>query len=145
MTSARSPRSGLHVALVAGLAFIAILLGVLGMHASMVGAHGVGPEHAMAIDEPAPAVHASSAHAGSAHASASDPPHPMGGMGDLDCLLFGMLCSLGAVALAVLGILLRRPAAALRPLALPRGRPLIAPLTRPPLPPSLDLLSISRT
>lgn len=140
MVGAGSGRSGRRIALVAVLALVAILLGVIGMHATMVGVHDVRPRHATAMDEPALMVHAASIQP-----SAPDAQHPMGGMNDLDCLLFGMLCSIGGVALAMLGVLLRRPAAAARPLALPRGRPIVVSLTRPPRPPSLDLLSISRT
>lgn len=141
--TAVAARGRWRVLLVSGLAFVALLFGVVGMHAAMVGAahHDPGLEPAMSIagTPMAPSVV-------SVQAVPMDGPHDMGGMTDAGCLMFGMLCAFGVAALVVLvGILLRGPLARLRPTALPRSGLEIAALGRLPRPPTLELLSISRT
>ena len=69
--------------------------------------------------------------------------HGMGGMAAMDCLLLGMMClfGVGAVLLLILAGKLR---SLLRRLLAVRARTAVASL-RPPDPPSLLVLSISRT
>lgn len=69
----------------------------------------------------------------------------MGGMGAMDCMLLGMMCLFGVVALLLLVLggrlrSLRRRRLAVRALAAT-----VAGWLRPPAPPSLLVLSISRT
>lgn len=111
------------------------------MHASMVAGHG-SSGHAHASDSAAlvmPATITGTAD----HGASSD--HAMGDMNLADCLLLGMVCFLTAVAVLLLAVVIGNLRSLLRPRALAQS--LLAPLgrLRPPRPPSLLVLSISRT
>ncbi len=126
--------------LLAALAVSAILLGIVGMHASMAST-GHGVSH---VSDPMgmPEVAALSAVPSGDLMTGS---HGMGDMNGMDCLLLGVMCFLAAIAVVILLVHLTRLRTLLRPRASAQSlRALLAHLP-PPVPPSLHALSISRT
>ena len=126
--------------LLAALAVGAILLGIAGMHASMAGAHHGGSHIGASMGMPevsAPsAAPAEDLMAGS---------HGMGDMNGMDCLLLGLMCFVAAVAVVTLLVRITRLRAVLRPRAAAQSLRATLARLRPPVPPSLHALSISRT
>lgn len=141
MAGTATHERGVRIALLAVVALAAVLLSMAAMHASMVAGHG-SDGHAHALDATSMAMPA--AMAGTAD-SAPSSSHTMGDMNLADCLLLGMVCFLTAVAVLLLTVVVGNLRSLLRPRALAQS--LLAPIgrLRPPRPPSLLVLSISRT
>ena len=124
-------------ALVAVMALSALLLSLAAMHAAMGSASEQADHVHVASMSMAPAP------ADSQLGAATNSRTLLGGMSPTDCLLFGMVCFLMAVALLLLPVVFARLRSLLRSrdtqrLLQVQGR------LRPPRPPSLLLLSISR-
>jgi hypothetical protein len=132
---------GIRVALLAVVALAALLLSMAAMHASMVHERGAGGDM-HSVTSSVTAMPTASADQADAGASSN---HAMGDMNLADCLLLGMVCFLTAVAVLLVAVVIGRLRALLRPrdaahvLLTTLGR------LRPPEPPSLFVLSISRT
>lgn len=128
------------MALLAIVALSALLLSIVAMHASMAQAHDMATSErttsaaATQMTLPASAMDASP---GSHHA--------MGDMNLADCLLLGMICFLTAVAVLILAVLTGRMRSLLRPRVAAQSPAQTLRRLRPPEPPSLLDLSISRT
>lgn len=129
------------MALLAVVALAAVFLSMAAMHASMVAGHGPSGHDHPAI----PTTMAMPAAAASPADSGTSSDHALGDMNLADCLLLGMVCFLSAVAVLLLAVVIGNLRSLLRPRALAQS--LLAPLGpfRPPRPPSLFVLSISRT
>lgn len=116
-----------------------LLLGIAGMHAGMAdsSAH-TGSSHVAAVDAGTDMVMVGTA------AAVDVMQHGMGGMSAMDCLLLGMMCVFGAIALVLLLTLIAQPRSLLRRRLVVRARSDAAVTPRSD-PPSLLVLSISRT
>ena len=128
-------------ALLAVVALAALLLSMAAMHASMVGDHGSGGQghgSSMSAASTPPAM-ASQVDGGDSKARA------MGDMHLADRLLLCMVCFLTAVAVLLLAVVIGHLRSLLRPRAAARSLAVILRRLRPPTPPSLLALSISRT
>jgi hypothetical protein len=134
-------RRPVRIALLAVVALAAVLLSMAAMHASMVDGHQATGHSTstLSIDESMQAAMASPI----ADGPSSD--HVMGDMSLTDCLLLGMVCFLMSVALLLLAVALGRLRSVLRPRALAQASVAVLSRLRPPDPPSLLVLSISRT
>jgi hypothetical protein len=119
-----------------------LLFGIVAMHAQMA-SHDTRPGDTMSVS-------ATGAHAGKTEAAATMSAvmdvmqHGMGGMAAMDCLVLGMMCLFGALAVMLLLALTARLRALLRRRLAVRAQ-VVRGWARPPEPPSLLLLSISRT
>jgi hypothetical protein len=122
------------------LSVSALLCGIVAMHAQMAGADtSSGAMPVSAMDR-----HAGDVISSTVLGTATDVmQHGMGGMAAMDCLLLGMMCLFGVGALLLL-ILAGKLRSLLRRLLAIRARTAVGWL-RPPDPPSLLVLSISRT
>lgn len=135
-TSAR----GVRAALLAIIALLALVLGIVAMHASMVQGHNsanfeqTATVAAMQMTVPTSQMGASP----SSH-------HAMGDMNLADCFLLGMICFLAAIAVLIIAILSGRIRSLLRPRMAEQSLAQTLRWLRPPEPPSLLDLSISRT
>jgi uncharacterized membrane protein YeiB len=124
------------------LSITALLYGIVAMHAQLADA-GSTPSTSMSATYPTAA---SGMESGTALAAATDPmDHGMGGMGAMDCLSLGMMCLFGVVALLLLVLAVRLRSQLRRRLAVRTWAAAVAGPLRPPEPPSLLVLSISRT
>lgn len=140
VSAAATSERGVRVALLALVALSALLLSIAAMHASMVQQH-----HAAALGSTATT---SAMPMGAAAAQMVDDPssdHAMSGMNLADCLILGMVCFLTAVAVLLFGLLVGRVRRLLRPRAAAHSLTHVLNQLRPPEPPSLLTLSISRT
>lgn len=127
----------LRLALMAVFVLTTLVLSLAVMHAAMVSTPDPRSHGHVAPMSMAPAQAAGSVDI------AVGPEVPMGGISPMDCLLYGMVCFLMAVALLLLAIVFFQRQSFLRARALQlvakvRGR------ARIPSPPSLLVLSISR-
>jgi len=132
---------GARLALLAVVALGALLLGLAAMHASMVPGHsptGHSPASASA-DVPMPAAMATHIEA------VASSGHAMSDMNLADCLLLGMVCLLTVAAVLLVAVVIGRLRVLLRPRAAAHSALTAAGRFRPPAPPSLLVLSISRT
>lgn len=127
--------------LAAVLTLAALLLVLAGMHAPMAGASAM--EHASTGTSSVQHGHEVSPVPAADAVTSS--PHPHGGTGMLDCLLFGVLCALAVVALVRGAILLAARRRLLRPHVAARSLRSVLAHLRVPDPPSPLLLSMSRT
>lgn len=130
----------MRLVLLAVLALSSILLSMAAMHASMIEAHDSSSHlSAPATSMVMPAATAVQVVVG----IGSDQ-----GMGDMtmpDCLLLGMLCFLSATAVLLLVLVFARLRSILRPRIFAQSLEAVLGRLRPPEPPSLLVLSISRT
>jgi hypothetical protein len=125
-----------------------LLFGIVAMHAQMPG-HRASPGDLMSASAMGPDTShtetAATVDAGTNVTAVMDVmQHGMGGMAAMDCLVLGMMCLFGAVALLLLLALTGRLRLLLRRRLAVRALAAVGWL-RPPEPPSLLLLSISRT
>lgn len=141
MRSSAVDRRGVRAALLAVVALAALLLSMAAMHASMVNGHD-SSEQLHASTSAVMAMPAATASQGDTGASSD---HAMGDMNLADCLLLGMVCLLTAAAVLLVAVLLGRLRVLLRPRAAAQLLVTVAGRLRPPEPPSLLVLSISRT
>lgn len=130
----------LRAVILAVVALSAVLLGVAAMHASTVQHDPAGAPQQATMTVPM-----TTAAVGERMDAGASSDRAMGDMNLADCLILGMLCFLTAAALIVWSLLIARLRGLLRPRAAARslGRALRG--LRPPEPPSLLALSISRT
>lgn len=146
MHSSAVSRAGIRAVLLAIVVVAALLLSMAAMHASMLDAHRSGG-HMQATGAQVMAMPAAAVTQAGVGASAG---HAMGNMNLADCLLLGMVCFLTAAAVLLLTVVIRRLRSLLRPcdatyLQLAHSLRTAAGRLRPPEPPSLLVLSISRT
>ncbi len=142
--SATAPRA--RLLLLSVLSLGVLLFGIVAMHAHMAGDDApISDTMTSSVTASHDASMAANPTVASGTAAVMDVmQHGMGGMSAMDCLLLGMMCLFGIVALLLLIALsarlrsLLRRRLAVRPLA-------AAGWLRPPEPPSLLVLSISRT
>lgn len=140
--SAAEIRAGrLRMALLAALALCALLLGVAAMHASMIDRQAV--EVPTGVSASSTMVMTTSGADSTAGGASAD--HAMGEMNLLDCLVLGMLRFLSAVAVLILALLLGLDHQRLSPRATAGALVQAVRGLSPPRPPSLLVLSISRT
>lgn len=140
MTSRAAGRRGVRLALLAVVALATVLLSIAAMHASMVRGH----ESMSRIDHVA-ATSTAMANTSVVAVSTGSSDHTIGDMNLADCLLLSMVCFLMSVALFLLAVLLSRLRSVLQPRAAARAFGAWLGRLRPPDPPSLLILSISRT
>lgn len=140
MSAAESRAERLRIALLAVLALCALLLGMAAMHASMVDRLAGDSTGASAVS--VMTMSSSGADPDTGGASAD---HAMGDMDLLDCLVLGMLCFLAAVAAVILALLLGHEHQRLSPRATADALLQTVHGLASPRPPSLLVLSISRT
>lgn len=141
MRSSAGGRRGARAALLAVVALAALLLSMAAMHASMVNGHN-SSQHLHASASPVMAMPAAMTTQVDAGASSD---HAMGDMNLADCLLLGMVCFLTAAAVLLIAVAIGRLRVMLRPRAAAQAFLTAACRLRPPEPPSLLVLSISRT
>lgn len=123
-----------------------LLCGIVAMHAQLA---SVNTSSSTPMEALVAALHdAGGVAAGAGVAVAVDVmQHGMGGMSAMDCMLLGMMCLFGVVALLLLLLVLggRLRSLLRRCLAVRALASTVAGWLRPPAPPSLLVLSISRT
>lgn len=68
-----------------------------------------------------------------------------GGANPLDCLMIGVMCTIGMMAVGIMMLIYRRSSSSFVPAALTRVSAVISQYVAPLRPPSLLVLSISRT
>jgi hypothetical protein len=141
MRSSAGGRRGARAALLAVVALAALLLSMAAMHASMVNGHDPR-QHGHASVSTVTAMPAAMATLVDAGASSD---HAMGDMNLADCVLLGMVCFLTAAAMLLVAVVIGRLRVMLRPRAAAHAFLTVAGRLRPPEPPSLLVLSISRT
>lgn len=144
VTPLSSPVSlGLHRLIL--LTLVAVLFGLLAMHTVATSSAATAVDgHAYAtVDAPTSApvtVHlASETSVDPALFSVCDDARP------LDCLMIGVMCTIGMMAVGVMMLICRRSSSSFVPAALTRASAVISQHVVPLRPPSLLLLSISRT
>jgi hypothetical protein len=130
------------------VSLVILLFGIVAMHAQMAG-HDASPGGLMSASVMGPDIsHTETAATVDAVTSITAVMdvmrHGMGGMAAMDCLVLGMMCLFGAVALLLLLALTARLRLLLRRRLAVRALAAVGWL-RPPETPSLLLLSISRT
>lgn len=134
---------GVRVVLFAVVALASVLLSMAAMHASMIQAPGA--ERMSHASASASSVMAEPGAMGSVAAATPSSDHAMGDMNLADCLLLGMVCFLTAAAVLLLALVIGVLRSLLRPRALAQSLLVVLGRLRPPEPPSLFVLSISRT
>lgn len=133
----------LRVVLLDAFVLGALLLGMAAMHSSMAGGHpGVSSADA-SVSDAMTMTTSSAMSAPTATGASAD--HAMSDMNLLDCLVLGMLCFLSAIAVVILTLLLGHDHQQLRPRATATAFLHAVRGLSPPRPPSLLVLSISRT
>lgn len=143
MIARRAPFRASLLTLIAVASLGLVVFGIVAMHAQLAGASAAG-SHEMAAMPLAAGENAAADQA--AHPGSTGMPSQggMGGMQAMDCLLLGLACVFGVAGLLILVLLadgltslLRRRLLAVRLAEVARARA--------PEPPSLLVLSISRT
>ena len=135
-----------RLALIGLLVVVAVLFGLVAMHSiatTSAVAPVVGHTHAIIDDTALPPV-----SAGLASSEASTVPElaPVcAGACERDCLMFGGMCTVGTTAAVVTLMLYQRSSPRIVPTTLARVFVVVAQHATPLKPPSLSVLSISRT
>lgn len=127
------------------LALVAVLFGLLAMHSvAMSSAPAAAEGHASATDR------ATTSTQGNMHLAVETSANPAlfsvcGDANPLDCLMIGVMCTIGMMAVGSVLLIYRRSSSSFFPAALTRVSSVISQKVATLRPPSLLFLSISRT